>query len=881
MSHPQSISHYKILCKLGEGGMGVVYQATDTRLNRDVAVKVLPDSFAADPDRMARFQREARVLAALNHPNIAQIYGVEDRALVMELVPGPDLDVRLQHRPIPIQEAIPIARQIAEALEYAHEHGIVHRDLKPANIKITPEGRVKLLDFGLAKAVAVDPPAGSPGSSPTITMRSTQTGVLVGTAAYMAPEQARGQEIDKRADIWAFGVVVFELLSGRRLFECPTISDTIAAVMRAEPEWSALPAGLPLNLRTMLRRCLERDPRRRLRDIGDARLELENPITESAASPAPAAPRKSALLPWILAALCALSAALAFFYLPHAQAPAPVVRFSVPPPPTGAFGYALAVSPDGRTLAFTASTADGVSRAWIRPLDSLEARPLAGTEGINITGANIFWSPDSRFLAFQGESKIMKIAIAGGPPQALCDPPNNMLGGSWSSEGMILFGGNAGPIMRVSSEGGMAAPVTHVEPSRAENFHSDPIFLPDGRHFLYLRHSAKPENQGVYVGSLDVKPDSQSLKRLRPADFSPGFAPPRSGSIGRLLFVHDSTLMAQPFDSSRMELAGEAVPIVEHVGTTLSRAFFSVSLAGTLAYRGSGGAVTQLTWYDRQGHLVARAGGPGGHDYQDIALSPDGSRVAYSRDTQEAGRQIWILDVARGVQRRFTFLPGGARGPVWSPDGRYLAFGSQIHDALYRKEVNASGYAQFLFRAAAGAPDDWSRDGRYLVFNQVSGRGDLDAIANPSGAGGATPIAIANSEFSERHGQVSPDSRWIAYDSDESGRPEIYVMPFPPGDGRTGKSLVSSNGGSEPRWRADGKELYFLDPNHSLMAVDVSTQPTFQAATPQRLFSPASFANDAFFFQYDVARDGKRFLMISPVEGAIPAPATVVLNWNR
>lgn len=879
MSPQQSIAHYKILSKLGEGGMGVVYRATDTRLNRDVAVKVLPDSFAADPDRMARFEREAQVLAALNHPNIAQIYGVEERALVMELVPGPGLDGRLQHGPIPVQEAIPIARQIAEALEYAHEHGIVHRDLKPVNIKITPEGRVKILDFGLAKAVAVDLAADSPVSSPTLTMRSTQMGIIVGTAAYMAPEQARGQEIDKRADIWAFAVVLFEMLSGRRLFEGPSISDTLAGVLRAEPEWSALPADLPPNLRTMLRRCLERDPRRRLRDIGDARLELENPIAEPAASPASTAPPKSALLPWIVAALCALAAALAFLYLRHAPAPAPVVRFSVPPPPTGTFGNVLAVSPDGRTLAFTASTADGISRVWIRSLDSLEARPLAGTEGTNIT--NIFWSPDSRFLVFQGESKVTKIAIAGGPPQALCDSPNVMLGGSWSSEGMILFGSNTGPLMRVSSAGGMGAPVTHLEPARAENFHSDPIFLPDGRHFLYFRHSARPENQGVYVGSLDVKPESQNLKRIQSVDFSPGFAPPRSGSIGHLLFIRGGTLMAQPFDSSRMESAGEAVPIAEHVGTALSRAFFSVSPAGVLAYRGGSGAVTQLTWHDRQGHLLARAGEPGDYDYQDIALSPDGSRVAYSRATQSAGRQIWILDLARAVQSRFTFVPDGARGPVWSPDGRYLAFGSQTRGALYRKQVNSSEDAQLLFQAAGVTANHWSRDGRYLVFNQASGRGDLTAIANPSGAGTATPIVIANSEFSESHGQVSPDSRWLAYDSNESGRPEIYVIPFPPGDGRTGKSLVSSNGGSEPRWRADGTELYYLDPSHSLMAVDVSTQPTFQAATPQRLFSAGAISNDALLFQYDVARDGKRFLMISPVEGAISAPATVVLNWDR
>jgi serine/threonine-protein kinase len=518
MGPQQTIAHYRITIKLGEGGMGVVYRATDTKLNRDVAIKVLPDSFAADPDRLTRFTREAQVLASLNHPNIAAIYGVEDRALVLELVDGPTLAERTAAGPIPVDEALSIARQIAEALEYAHEKGIVHRDLKPANVKITPEGRVKVLDFGLAKAMASEvSAAGRPETSPTLTMRATMAGVILGTAAYMSPEQARGQEADKRADIWSYGVLVYEMLTGRKLFDAPTVSDSLAAVLRAELDWSALPADLPSNIRTLLRRCLERDPKRRLRDIWAARIELEQPATEQTAPAAVVAPRKSPLVPWILAAVMTVVAAAVTVILVRQSPPAaPLARFDVLPPEKEGFSGWISVSPDGRNLGFTAIGADGVQRVWVRPIESLQARLLPGTGGT----ATFFWSPDSRYLVLQSAGKLKKIDVSGGPPETLCDAMGVLMGGSWKPDGVILLGGLNGSILRVSAAGGAASPVTKVERGRDEVSHTDPIFLPDGRHFLYLRRSRRAENAGIYVGSIDVKPEQQSLKRIQAADFT-------------------------------------------------------------------------------------------------------------------------------------------------------------------------------------------------------------------------------------------------------------------------------------------------------------------------------------------------------------------------
>jgi Tol biopolymer transport system component/predicted Ser/Thr protein kinase len=871
MSPPSTIAHYRIIAKLGEGGMGVVWRATDTRLNRDVAIKVLPVVFAHDADRMARFHREAQLLASLNHPNIASVYGVEERALVMELVDGPTLADRIAQGPIPLAEALDIARQIGLALEAAHESGVVHRDLKPANIKVTEAGRVKVLDFGLAKAMSVEPASANIANSPTLTIGATVAGTILGTAAYMAPEQAKGRAVDKRADIWAFGVVLFEMLSGEPLFSGETVSDTLALVLTKEPDWNLAPA----ELRKLLRACLEKDPRRRLRDIADA----WGLIGDSAAQPAAVARRRP--IGWIASTglLAVVAAALALIHFRERPAPAPLVRFSVHAPEKTNYNQWFAVSPDGRHLAFPATGADGIVRVWVRSLDSLEARAIAGGEGPST--ATLFWSPDSRFIAFQTAGKLKKVSIEGGPPQTLCDaPPVVMLGGSWHESGIILFGGNTGPIMRVSSAGGTATAVTRVDRSREETYHTDPIILPDGVHFLYFRHASKAANQGIYIGSLEATAEGQPLRRLVAVDYSQGYAPARDGGrIGHLFHLREDTLLAQPFDEGSLETKGEAVPVAEHVGTSITRALFSVSAAGVLAYRSGNGPATQLEWYDRQGRIVGRSAD--GLEFQDVAVSPEGTRLAYNQMTQGSVRQIWIFDLARALQTRFTFMTESVRSPAWSRDGRYLAFGGNSTNQIYIKDVANSGDAEAIFQNESPvAVNQWSPGDRFLIYSQTANAYDVFALANPRGGGERKAIPVANTEYSELHGQVSPDSRWVAYDSNESGRSEVYVRPFPPGDGRNGKFVISSNGGLQPRWGAGGKELFFLTTDRRMMAVSVKAGPVFEAGTPRALFSTPTMSVNNQLFQYDVAPDGNRFFIVAPSSSAASAPATIVLNWQ-
>jgi Tol biopolymer transport system component/predicted Ser/Thr protein kinase len=873
--NPQStIAHYRITTKLGEGGMGEVWRATDTKLNRDVAIKLLPDAFAHDPDRMARFQREAQVLASLNHPNIASIYGVEERALVMELVDGLTLAERIAQGPIPLEEALEIARQLGDALEAAHESGIVHRDLKPANIKLTGSGRVKVLDFGLAKAMSGEPVSANPVNSPTLTMRSTIVGVILGTAAYMAPEQAKGKPVDRRADIWAFGVVLFEMLTGQRLFSGETVSDTLALVLTKEPDWERAPA----ETRQLLRACLEKDPKRRLRDIADAwRLIGETP-KQQAYAPIP----RGRPYPWVIAAavLGLMTAALTVLHFGKRPASSPLVRFSVPPPDKTHFNQALAVSPDGRHLAFTATGADGVLRVWVRSFDSLEARPLG--VGESASTAALVWSPDNRYIFFQSAGKLQKVSTDGGPPQTLCDAPAVVtLGGSWHESGTILFGSNTGPIMRVPAAGGVPAAVSRIDRSRGETFHTDPIFLPDGVHFLYFRHAANRENQGIYIGSLESKADEQSHRRVVPVDYSHGYAPARDGgTAGHLLFLREDTLLAQPFDERRLELMGDAVPVAEHIGTSISRALFSVSPAGVLAYRAGSGTATQLEWFDREGRALGRP--RDAVEFQDVAISPDGTRVAYNRLMQGSVRQIWIQDLSRPQQMRVTFATESVRSPAWSPDGRFLAFGGNSTNQIYIKDVANGSDEEPIFRTESpAAVTQWSPDGRFLIYSNPANAYDVFALSNPRGGGERKAIPVASSEtYSEMHGQVSPDSRWIAYDSNESGRFEVYVRPFPPGDGRGAKTVVSSNGGFQPRWRRDGKELFYVSLDGRMMAVDVKTAPGFEAETPRALFSTPTMNLRGQMFQYDVTRDGRRFFIVGLSPSSASRPATIVLNWQ-
>jgi eukaryotic-like serine/threonine-protein kinase len=894
------LGSYAVLSPLGAGGMGEVYRARDSKLGRDVALKVLPEVFARDAERMARFQREAKVLASLNHPNIASIYGLEDsgatHALVMELVEGPTLADRIKQGAIPVDEALRIAKQIADALEYAHERGIVHRDLKPANVKVTSDDAVKVLDFGLAKAVQGEASEVDISSSPTMTRMATLAGVLLGTAAYMSPEQAKAKPVDRRADIWAFGCVLYEMLTGKMAFSGETVTDTLAAIIKEEPDWSRLPAGTPVRVRLLLQRCLQKDPKQRLRDIGDARISLEEVLSGAAeqssvvAMPI-AAPVWYRALPWVVAACFAIAlAVVAGIHFRAASPPqfANAVRFQIPITERLAPGGGnFALSPDGRHLAFPATGPDGVSRLWIRSLDSLEERPLPGSE--SSVFPPFFWSPDSRYIVFDGGGKLKKIDTGGGPAQTLCEISHFAVGGSWNQEGTIVFGsGNGGGLQRVSANGGPSSPVTVLDPSGSEVRHDFPLFLPDGRHFIYQRTSNKPGNSGIYVGSLDAKPEEQSSKRLLETALGGQYVSSSDPGTGQLLFLRDGTLMAQTFDTNRLELSGEPVAVAQHVGSFLDSGFFSVSTNGVLVYRTGSSGGSRLEWIDGQGKAIGTAGEPAA--FYTLSLSPDGSRAVFGRlDSQNPAVSLWLLDLSRGTSARFTFDSFDDTNPVWSPDGNHVAFGSARggpHD-LYQKLASGVGDEEVLLKSDQDKyPESWSRDGRFLIFESQDPKTTNSNLWVLPLEGDRKPFPFAPSEFNNRDGQFSPDGRRIAYVSDESGRDEIYVRTFSPDPAAPasdagGKWLISTAGGREPRWSADGKLLYYLAFDGKLMAVKITMQPVFRAEVPGPLFqTPPASSLSGYGESWDVTRDGKRFLFLAPIEQAEQTPFTVVLNWQ-
>jgi serine/threonine protein kinase/Tol biopolymer transport system component len=875
---------HEIVEPLGAGGMGEVYRARDTRLGRDVALKVLPQAFARDRERMARFDREAKILASLNHPNIASLYGLEESnstpALVMELVEGPTLAERIKEGGIPLEETLGIAKQICEGLEYAHERGVIHRDLKPANVKIAPDGAVKLLDFGLAKGLDRDAPDRDISDSPTMSS-PTQAGIILGTAPYMSPEQAKGRPVDRRTDIWAFGCVLYEMLTGRRAFDGETVTDVLAAVVRAEPEWSALPTNTPDRVHELVRRCLRKDPRQRLQAIGDARIAIdEAPDATEAPGRARVLPSKPSRRPllWIGAPLLAAVAAISGY---RARSPSPpqTLISEITVPPGTSFVYKLnfggppALSPDGRRMAFVAVCPDGQLRVWVRPLNADAAQPLEGTEGASFP----FWSPDGHSLGFFANGSLDRIDAAGGQAIAVAQAPQGR-GGSWGSDGTLLYApGATDGLYRVAASGGSPQEVTKLSNARLETTHRWPQFLPDGKHFLFFARSGADQASATYAASLG----GGEPKLLVLADASAVYAPP-----GYLLFVRRGTLMAQRFDESHLNVVGDAMPLAKNVEADLvvwNRAF-AVSENGVLVYHKepAAGEKNRLAWFDRTGKHIADTGAPG--EYGTLNLSPDGNRLVVAEREEAGNLNLWVYDLLRGIPTRLTFENSHSNGqPSWAADGKSIGFmsdrggGGQLH--LYEKPADGTGTTSPLFvdDASENLPS-FSSDGRYLIFERQTaqaGSYHREIWALPLfGDRKAFPL-VQNREFDLRHPALSVDGRWLAYVSAESGRPEVYVVPFLQGSGRW---LVSTAGGHFPRWRHDGRELFYLSLDNKIVSAEMGAQGTsllIGKVTPLFQASPGGSVG----WPYDVSSDGAKFVVNTQATSRTAEPLTLVVNW--
>ena len=878
LSSGEQLGHYKIVSMIGKGGMGEVYLGTDTRLGRSVAIKVSSREFND------RFEREARAISTLNHPNICTLYDVGPNYLVLELVEGETLSKIIARGPLPLDKALSYAVQIVDALAAAHAKGVIHRDLKPGNIIITKNG-VKVLDFGLAKLSTEKISSESAADIPTMTEPITRAGTVLGTLYYMSPEQVEGKETDERSDIFSFGVVFYEMITGQRPFSGDTQAAVLASVLKEPPPpMSQWQPGIPRQLERVVRKCLEKKPDDRWHSARDLKPTLElidldaPPQSMSSASasvpiPVQTPSRRKWLWPALAGALLVILAAGAGVLWLKPSAPARATRFEVTLPEGVQFSQYVSVSPDGHKLVFNA-TGDKAG-LWIRDLDTLQWRQLPGTEG----SSSPFWSPDSRFLGFSVGNELKKIEVAGGPPQTLCMSPTSVGTGAWSKDNVILFGGKPnGPLRRVSAAGGIPTDVTVIDSKRGETYHLIPTFLPDGKHFVYTI-SGSPEVSGVYVGSLDVKPAEQSKERFLTTKLGAPYVD------GNIFFLREGTLMAQPFDAGKLQLRGEPVPIAEHVGAELSSGFFAVSPTGVLAYRTGVSATTGLqhTWFDHEGKATGTFGEPN-NDFG-VRLSPDGTRAAERDAARQTRGDIWLLDFARGVRTRLTFRQNLGSYPVWSPDGGHIAFsaGDSI-DTIYEKSASGAGEEKELLKKPGEImlPTNWSHDGRFLLYyaeNVPKTGADLWVLPLE---GDRKAVPLLATDFDEGLGAFSPDGRWVAYVSNESGRNEIYVRPFV-ASGSSGPSLgegkwqVSKDGGTNPRWRADGKEIIFSF-GPAILSVDVNGSGAgFPMGTPKQLFTAP--ANNG----WDVTGDGKRFLMIVPPNQGVqaaPTPITVVLNWQ-
>ena len=879
----ETLGPYEILSALGAGGMGEVYRARDIKLNRNVALKVLPASVSADPDRIARFRREARLLASLNHPNIGHIYGVEDstavQALVLELIEGRTLAERIGSRPMPLDEALSVAWQIADAVAAAHAHGVIHRDLKPANVKLRPDGTVKVLDFGLAKALEPEmaETVAITRSAAPISPVETYQGAIVGSPRYMSPEQARGESLDIRTDIWSFGVVLFEMVTGVPPFDGRTASDSLAAVIHANPDFTRVPA----RVRPLLEACLQKDPRQRLRDIGDARLLVPHADTATPSR------RSKWWLPWaVTAAAAAIAVVGAWAPWRHDAPLADVVRFQILPHGNVPVSGASAISPNGRYFAYFSIGTDGVMRVWVRDLKSFDDRLLQGTE-ISQSAPPPFWSPDSRFIAYDAGGALMKVDVGGGLPQLICPLTGPAIGGSWNRDGVILFGSPNNGIYRVPDGGGTRDLVTVPDQSRTERMHLMPVFLPHGRHFFYLRVSRDdPTLSGIYLGSLDVEPEKQNLNRLIATPTNVSYAPAGDDGIGQLLFVRDGSLFAQGFDERRSILSGSPVLVAEGVYSYLDGAAVSVSHTGVLTYRPAIGE-SQFSWFDRKGQLVRQF--PERGLYGGFSLSSDANRVVASRVNPQvtATATLWLLDFA--ANRSAPVGTSGPSPPVLSHDGSrvaYTSYQSGFEGTFMMKAVAGGGSEEVLFQSKErAAPTSWSRDGRHLLFVAVDPKSNTDVwTLSLEGTRKASPFL--QTAAAESQAQFSPAmtgaAGWVAFTSNESGRDEVYLTRFPEGARRV---IVSTSGGHSPRWRGDGRELFYVASDGMLNAVSISGEGVSGQPVPLFRVPGVSVSSDAtgrrLAMPWDVAFDGERFLFTVPIAASTTPAFNFVLNWQR